>query len=462
MGWGKCHYIFNSNNKIYIRVKKFTFTSSIFLLKKKAGYKEMGLNITTDKETEWKELTITPLDNLIFLMFRDDADYYSYFPFAYNDKTAGERFVGYAGAIKSNDIQDDSFDNPFPKGVDVYICPNGMKSPYKRTAENLINIQNLIIDIDSHQSKLSIDKLNEHISDFESKLIDRLIIRPNFVNRTGRGLHLWFCIEACHVSLNKICMSVIDMLCTDIEQIMKSLNEEELSIDRASSMKLNGLFRLPYTYNTKAKRWGEGYLIHEEICNINELQKRLTEKGFKSPYFSSKKKKKKVGSSKYKFSDKIKNNDYTPCLIHRKKFIEYLLSTREIEVGSRDIMMFAMYSTVVMLMSREQAQEYCTELNATFKKPLHTYELRAIFKEIDKKRHRFTVQKFFGFVNATEEEKAWFNKLTIKEQRKQKKRNAKIERDNKVKDMRANGLSIVAIGKEMNLSRPTIYKILNS
>ena len=63
--------------------------------------------------------------------------------------------------------------------------------------------------------------------------------------------------------------------------------------------------------------------------------------------------------------------------------------------------------------------------------------------------------------NATQEERAWFNKLTIKEQRKQEKRNAKIERNNKVKELRANGVSIVAISKEMNLSRPTIYKILS-
>lgn len=421
----------------------------------------MGLEIRTDKETEWKELTITPIENLIFLLYRDE-NYHFYLPFAYNDKTKGERFMGYAGAICSQyESGDDDGLDKFPKDVDIYICPNGMKLQHKRTADNLISIQNLVIDIDSHQSELSIDELNEHIKDFEPKLIDRLIIKPNFVNRTGRGLHLWFCIEPCHVSLNKICMSVIDMLCTNIEQIMKSLNEEELSIDRASSMKLNGLFRLPYTYNTKAKRWGEGYLIHEEICNINELQKKLNETGFKSPYFATQKKKKRVSSNKYKFSDKIKDNDYTPCLIHRKKFMEYLFATREVEVGSRDIMIFAMYSIVAMLMSTEQAQEYCIELNNSFAKPLHIYELRAIFKEIDKKRYRFTVQRFFDFINATEEEKAWFNKLTIKEQRKQEKRNAKIERNNKVKELHANGFSIVAISKEMHLSRPTIYKILD-
>ena len=140
--------------------------------------------------------------------------------------------------------------------------------------------------------------------------------------------------------------------------------------------------------------------------------------------------------------------------------MEYLFRTREIEVGSRDIMIFAMYSTLIMLMNDELAREYCIELISTFKQPLPSHELRSIFKEIDRKNHKFTVARFFDFVNATEEEKAWFNKLTIKEERKQAKRNAKIERNNKVKELHANGLSIVAISKEMNLSRPTIYKIL--
>ena len=66
----------------------------------------------------------------------------------------------------------------------------------------------------------------------------------------------------------------------------------------------------------------------------------------------------------------LKDNDYTPCLIHRKKFMEYLFKTRDIQVGSRDIMMFAMYSTVVKLLEKEDARAYCIELNDTFEKPL--------------------------------------------------------------------------------------------
>ena len=85
----------------------------------------------------------------------------------------------------------------------------------------------------------------------------------------------------------------------------------------------------------------------------------------------------------------------------------------------------------------------------------------AIFKEIDKKQHRFTVEKFFEFVNATKEEKAWFYKATNKEKRREAKREEKAKKYEKIKELHEQGLSIVAISKEMKISCPTIYKILS-
>ena len=108
----------------------------------------MSLKLTTDREfdefDEMRHLTGTQEDILYGLFFRDDSQYKSYFPFAYNDKTVSERFVGYAGALCNQDIKDNSLDEPFPIGVDLYVCANGMKSGYKRTIDNLINIQNLV------------------------------------------------------------------------------------------------------------------------------------------------------------------------------------------------------------------------------------------------------------------------------------------------------------------------------
>jgi len=120
-----------------------------------------------------------------------------------------------------------------------------------------------------------------------------------------------------------------------------------------------------------------------------------------------------------------------------------------------------MYSTVARLLEKDDAKVYCIELNDTFQEPLKYGELLAIFKEIDKKQHRFTVEKFFEFVNATKEERAWFYKATNKEKRREAKRQEKAKRYEKVKELYEQGMSIVSIRKELKISRPTIYKILN-
>ena len=68
----------------------------------------MSLQIKTDRELdeleEMRYLTYTEVDNLSFLVFR--SNYHSYFPFSYRDKTDGERFSGYAGAVDNQDEKD--------------------------------------------------------------------------------------------------------------------------------------------------------------------------------------------------------------------------------------------------------------------------------------------------------------------------------------------------------------------
>lgn len=433
----------------------------------------MSLKLTTDRELdelkEMRDLKWNEEEVLIKLFYRDDAPYKSYFPFAYNDKTLTERFVGYAGAMENNDIADNSLDGPFPIDVDIYICANGMKSGYKRTIDNLVNIQNLVIDIDFHEDEIPIDELNEHILEFEEKLLEKLVLKPNLINRTGRGMHLWFCIEPCHVALSKICLSVVDMLCSHIAEIMQELNETVLSIDKASSLKLNGLFRLPYTYNTKANRWSECRAIHWEFPNVNDLRKVLLDNGYKSNYFvdysgktKKKSKKPKIKSGKYKFSNKINTNNYAPCLIHRKMFLEQVIQSRGGKKGSRDLLMFALYATVIWLYDKDDAQSYCEGVNRHFEEPLKDSKLWEIFRDVDRKRYKFKVHNFLNLINATEEERAWYYKLSVKEERKKERHDKKAERNRKVMELYEQGLSIVEISKKMNVSRPTIYKILAS
>ena len=86
------------------------------------------ITLETDRELdefdEKRHLTYTQWKHLFYMIYRE-TKYHSYFPLAYNDKTVGERFVGYAGAICNKDEQYNFFDEPFPQDVDIYICANG-------------------------------------------------------------------------------------------------------------------------------------------------------------------------------------------------------------------------------------------------------------------------------------------------------------------------------------------------
>lgn len=432
----------------------------------------MSLKLRTDRELdeleEMRYLKFSEEDMLNLIIYRD-TKYRSHFPFAYMDRTVDERFVGYAGAVCNQDDKDTSFDDPFPKDVDIYICANGMKSPHKRDFNNLINIQNLVIDIDYHDTEISIDELNEHIEKFEKQLIKKLLVKPNLINKTGRGMHLWYFLEPCHVSLCKICQSVIDMMCTHIDEIMEEVNEKVLKTDKSASLKLNGLFRLPYTYNTKAKRWSECTILHEDLQDINTFRKKLLKKGYTSAYFVDKKgksqKKKQQDVSiprRFNFSLTSDEKKYIPCLIHRKYFMEHLFQTRDVKEGLRETMLFAMYITLIKLHDVEEARSYCEELNGKFQKPLKSTELKALFSCVDKHRYNYSVENFLKLIDATTEERAYYYKLNVKQQRQKERKEKKEKRNNKVKELYEQGYTIVAISNEMHLSRPTIYKILKS
>lgn len=411
---------------------------------------------------ENRPLTITEIELLSFLFYR--TNYISFFPIAYRTNT---EFVGYAGFLCSN-AENDSFLEFFDEmqtGRDLYICANGMKTQFKRKAESLINIQNIVIDIDSHDSSITIEELNKRIDDIETTLLDKLIVKPNIINKTGRGIHLWYCVEPCHVSLKGFFDNAIDLICSNVSRILQELKEEHLQVDRASSMKLNGLFRVPYSYNTKANKWSEATLIHDEEPNINEIIKTYKEHGFTSKYAKPKIKEKipAVYQRKrtFNFIPTLDRNDYKPCLIHRKKFMDYLFRTRDIDIGSRDIMLFAMYSTVLHIYGKGGAREYCEELNDNLKNPLSYSELLSVFSSVESKNYKYSVKKFFDLVNATETEKKWFNSATIKEEQRIAKRTQKQEKYNKAKEMYSNGISITNISRELGISRPTIYKIIS-
>lgn len=414
----------------------------------------------TVNEVETRGLTITEYEHLCFLLYR--SEYKSFNVVSMIDKTGDEdKFVGHAGVICSQDYDKAIELDDFTINADLYICPNGSAVPHTRKSEYIVNIQNFVIDIDAHNSTLTTEELNEHINEFETKLLDGLIVKPNYINHTGRGLHLWYCFQPCYKTMKKIVDSTIDMTIQHIKELM---NEEEiLQLDSPSSFKLNGLFRIPYSYNTKAKMWSFGNMIHDELPNINDIRNTLKQAGYKSNYFEDKKQKSNYNPKKIRKTIPIGEvEDYKPCLIKREKFMYHIIQERQIQEGQRDIVLFAMYSVLSKLYNKEDARELLERINSNFTKPLNEAEVISICCEIERKNHKFTNERFLHFVQATEEERAWFDKCKNRKRDvvAKQKRDAKQERNEKILQCHIYGMNITEISKMFNVSRPTVYSVL--
>lgn len=445
----------------------------------------MGLNLKTLETDETRGMTITELDNVNFLLTRE-TQYQSYYIYAYRDRRNGENnFVGNAGSCLNSEF-DDALTEDFPEDVDIYICPNGTVTPYKRTKESIVNIQNLIIDIDAHNCDLSIEELNVHIDIFSEQLLDKLEIKPNFIHHTGRGIHLWYCIEPLHSSLDYAALSVIDMLCKDISKHMDEFNETILTLDKNASMKLSGLYRLPYTYNTSAKMWSHGELIHEEIPHVNQLKDKLFEMGYTSDHWRSNKQLEKNRSrtiTKYAYKQsrldrykekriEDKNKDYTNCINHRIKFLDKLITDGKINDGRRHCVFLALCATLIRKYDNNETWNLINEYNYLIEPPLTQNELSDIYQQVIKKTHKFKNLTFLEFIMATDEEVSEFYKRTqtIKQKAKEPKkkrtnkrqlaRDAKKDKYNQVIELYNQGMKKIDISKELHISRPTIDKII--
>ena len=436
----------------------------------------MSLSIKTDGQPEQRGLTCSQTEALYFLFYRSDQ-YHYHFHFAYRDTTGEkERFCGYAGTLFTGDEADESFDGDFPEGVDIYVTPNGFSNAYHRQGKYLRGLQNIVVDIDAHGADLSPGALHDHIADFEGRLLERLSPQPNFAHQTGRGLQLWYCFEVCSIKLKPIVMGTVNGIISQIRHIMRELGEDILSIDESASKKLEGLFRLPYTYNTKYHGWSNGKLLHEDVRNINELFAEIHDSGWDCGDFSRngnfgqpipyvpKWADRKSRKPRMKQGCAIRRGDYTPCFFHRKKFLEHLLKTRNMHDGggNREILLFAMYHVMTNLLdSTYAAQEYILELNASLPDPLSEYEIKGcIFQQIDKYHYRFPNENFLKIVNATDAEREYFRSLSKRKTVQQERRNKKEMRDTRIRDLYASGMAITAIAKEIGCSRPTIYSVL--
>lgn len=119
---------------------------------------------------------------------------------------------------------------------------------------------------------------------------------PNTVVYTGHGIQLWYHLKSVSAKLYKIVSKIAEALCKKYQEFISDspMAYADLEVDIAASVRCCGLFRLPCSYNPKAKCYTQSIVLSTRKWDINDL---LAKAGIpdNKPQKKKQKKKKRLG-----------------------------------------------------------------------------------------------------------------------------------------------------------------------
>lgn len=208
-----------------------------------------------------------------------------------------------------------------------------------------------------------------------------------------------------------------------------------------------GYFRLPGTYNSKAKKWGDFALLHEDRLNVVDFYFDKIASGKKNPIpFTN--------SKKYALAD------------YREHILYALLELRRkegwVEDGYRDMFCFILFNTILEEYGEEKADEEVRKMNRSFSHPLSEKSLKSYLSTSRKKGYKFSNQTIINYLCITKEEQDMlhFHPSSKREEEREKKRQIKRERVQLVIELAKEGRSQRQIAKMAGTSQSTVCRIL--
>lgn len=334
------------------------------------------------------------------------------------------------------------------KNCDYYITSNSLYAD-RRGTENLFSVDNLVFDLDNHNSDISaysrIRDINHFLHLLETKYCDKFPY-PTAIIITGRGIQIWVHIEGLSSKLLFLWKSVVNSLCDILEQICREENTE-LTVDRTASCNASGLFRLPFTYNTLMNRY-----IDEVDVTVNNVSYRIDNliERFNLDI------KKKSNVDKKRKSEDISDDEYKNLHFKRIKFIEKYVKSHNFDViGHRNAIIFLYYNACVQVMERSKALDKTRKLNQSFKSQYSESEFKTVIAAVDKHIYKLKVETFLEILGATEEEKQIY-----KEMSEYKPKIDKKERNKMIFSLAYERKTCQQIADEVGCSEKTVRTVL--
>lgn len=412
-------------------------------------------------------------------MGRDDG-YYGYYP-VYSRPICNGRLLNIRqiGFIDSQDsIRSIKTFGDLRQHMDYYIVANSFKSPKFRRAVNVHSLTNIVVDIDVlHHARGGIKGCRDVIMQRLDALLYLIFVKkpiglpcPNTVVHTGRGIQLWWTIKPLSAKkLKYIYKGIQEYLFTALEKEINSADpelKEYVLLDISASKKMSGLFRLPGTWNTRSKTYGDFWILHDNKLDATKLYFALHPATGK-PYIKYKKKKKQ-GNPVFR-----KNNYGNHIDNMIRSLIELRRSAGEMEDGYRDLYCLIVLSAYLSNDTPEdEAWNRVVALNNSFKNPLPEKELRSYMSTAMRKKYRYRNETIIGYLGIDDEEQKalgfypanvhCYEERQKARERGQKRRKMKEKRDIKIIELFAKGVLQEKIAELVGCAQSTVSKVLKA
>lgn len=359
--------------------------------------------------------------------------------------------------------------------LDYYITANTVKG-VNRLKDELFGLQNIVIDVDCHD-----DRPIQAIFALVQAFIWRskrdlwqtgVIPTPNSIVRTGRGIQLWWALKPCYggkdYDTSLICHDKIkNNLIGHIEGLLSEYSElDGLELDRGASINPVGYFRLPLTYNTKAKCYSSLEILHSERYDQRDLIRLET---VDEPSETAK-------APKQQYipmldTDREALQNYRSAGVRRVIQLIKLRNLRDNTVGAemRDYFNFSVYNALRMTFDHDEAMGRLYAFNEGFKKPMRKNELlNCISSAKYKEGYRYTNTRLIELLGITPEEQEAIGLLPyIQGQRKkpnasrdEARRVLKEDRDNKILALVETGVSQAEVARRLGISKNTVGSVI--
>ena len=259
---------------------------------------------------------------------------------------------------------------------------------------------------------------------------------------------------------------------------------EDISLDRSASIKLAGLFRLPFTVNTKTGRMGTAQILRKERYVLREM----IESYVPAEYNPNKP----TGRIRRAWAvtneiEQVPEQEYVPlasrdaevlrggstAMAARVQQLIRLRALRNAPMGQemRDRFCFTVYCALLADNNQADAWNKLLAFNEGFKEPLSLSALKQQMSSATERKYRLTNTWVIGELKITEDEQEAINLHPTSAQSERHKapnyardlirKTVKEDRNNKILAMYADGLSKAQIAREMEISWKTVSKVIN-